>query len=144
MLSAEFDLPVDISELFPYINAISDDAKMFDKPVHIRFTFLRRMFALYPLKGVGAPFETLTEAQDITGKLIVYLNDLHEKKETITPNNTLYKPIPIIDILRVLPRTNCGICGFTTCMAFAASLSKGEVAASQCPELTLNGPANEE
>lgn len=136
MLSADFDLPVDVSELFPYINAALDDAKMYDNPMHIKFTFSGRMYVLYASKGMGTPFETLADAEGGVNRMIEYLNGLYRNRETITPNNKIYKPIAVIDVFKILPGTNCKSCGFATCLAFAAALSKGEVPYAQCPDLT--------
>ena len=41
----------------------------------------------------------------------------------------------LIQIYRLLPRTNCGKCGFATCMAFAVGLRVGDAELSQCPVL---------
>jgi len=40
-----------------------------------------------------------------------------------------------VAILRLLPGTNCRECGFATCLAFAAALSRGHTAVSRCPHL---------
>jgi len=45
------------------------------------------------------------------------------------------KEISPIDVYKLLPRTNCGECGFPNCMAFATKLVNGEVAAEDCKPL---------
>ena len=40
-----------------------------------------------------------------------------------------------MDILRLLPMTNCKACGYTTCMAYAAALREGEISPNDCPPL---------
>lgn len=45
-------------------------------------------------------------------------------------------PLSPIDLYRdVLPQTNCGECGFSTCMAFASMVVSEQYALSQCPYL---------
>ncbi len=39
----------------------------------------------------------------------------------------------MIEIYKKLPKTNCGKCGFATCMAFAMSVNKGGADLSGCP-----------
>ncbi len=39
----------------------------------------------------------------------------------------------IIDILKNTPKTNCGKCGYPTCMAFAASVASGSGNIDRCP-----------
>lgn len=104
-------------------------------PHHIKFSFDEKIWVLYPDNGVGAPFETREQAGDSIDRLIEFLNDLHARKDSINPDHDKYKPLPVLEIFKLLPRTNCGECGFPTCMAFAAALSKGEVSYIQCPGL---------
>jgi uncharacterized protein DUF3786/putative Fe-S cluster protein len=40
-----------------------------------------------------------------------------------------------IEIYKVLPRTNCGQCGISTCLAFAAAVIKQEKHLADCPHL---------
>ena len=41
-----------------------------------------------------------------------------------------------LQILKMLPRTNCGDCGVPTCMAFAMQLAQGKAELSQCPHVS--------
>jgi hypothetical protein len=46
-------------------------------------------------------------------------------------------PLSIVDLYsRVLPRTNCGDCGYSTCMAFASMVVSKKLPLSRCPYLT--------
>ena len=132
---AHFTLNADISELFPYINAVAEKAVYFEKPETIQFQFNGRRCALYPKKLIIGGFETRDQAIGFFDSLADFLNDLAEKKDTLTPNPKRFKPIPVMDIFKRLPRTNCKECGFPTCLAYAAALSKGEVLMDQCPAL---------
>jgi len=40
-----------------------------------------------------------------------------------------------MEILKLLPLTNCKICGYTTCMAYAAALREGEISLEACQPL---------
>lgn len=135
MLGASFKLDTDISVLFPYINAVLKDSRYFDTPHHIKFSFDEKIWVLYPDNGVGAPFGTMEQAGEGITRLIEFLNDLYERKDSINPDHEKYKPLPVLEIFKLLPRTNCGECGLPTCMAFAAGLSKGEASYDQCPGL---------
>jgi acetyl-CoA decarbonylase/synthase complex subunit gamma len=42
-------------------------------------------------------------------------------------------PLTALDIYKVLPKTNCGECGFPTCLAFAMQLAAKKVAMDACP-----------
>ena len=41
-----------------------------------------------------------------------------------------------IEILKLLPKTNCRECGDPTCMVFAARVAEGVKGAEDCPPLT--------
>jgi DNA-binding CsgD family transcriptional regulator/ArsR family metal-binding transcriptional regulator len=133
--SASFSLDQDVRSLFPYINALLDDALYYEEPEHVRFLFDGYRCFLYPNSVVAGLFDSKTAAEEFASRMISFLNDIHDQKDTIKPNYDQIKQIPIIDILRILPKTNCKECGFPTCMAFAAALVKGRAPAQACPGL---------
>ncbi|MFP3982560.1 MAG: DUF3786 domain-containing protein [Desulfurivibrionaceae bacterium] len=40
-----------------------------------------------------------------------------------------------LEVYKILPQTNCGKCYFSTCLAFAAAVIKGEAQLTDCPDL---------
>ena len=46
------------------------------------------------------------------------------------------KQMSPIEVYKLLPKTNCGKCGFPTCMAFAFKLVQGAVEVDKCPYLS--------
>lgn len=135
--SASFRLDQEVRHLFPYINATLDDALYYERPEHVRFTFNGYLCFLYPDLVAAHFFETKTAAKDFIAGLIDFLNDMEAQKKNIRPNYDQIKSIPIIDILKILPKTNCRKCGYLTCMAFAAAIMKGKAATDECPGLAL-------
>jgi ArsR family metal-binding transcriptional regulator len=138
---ATCNLDTDVSELFPFINAIVDDAKYYDKPHYIEFQLDGIRCALYPDNVATSFFEDRDQALRFINRLIDFLNDLEARTESLEPDHNTYKPVPVFEIFKLLPQTNCRECGFSACMAFAAALSKREIGSNQCPE--LNKPGNE-
>ncbi|MEW5800693.1 MAG: (Fe-S)-binding protein [bacterium] len=141
---AKFRLDTDVSELFPYINAVirqrSDshpfkNVRYFDKPHYIIFLLDGYHCALYPDRAITAPFHDRDEAVGFIQKLMDFLNDLFVKKDSIEPDYTKYQPPPVLEIYKQLPRTNCRECGFASCMAFAAALSSGQTDYNACPAM---------
>jgi ArsR family metal-binding transcriptional regulator len=132
---ARFRLDADVTVLFPYINAVSKNAKYFDKPHYIQFLLDEYRCALYPDYAVAAPFNDRDEAVAFIQKLLDFLNDLFIKKGSIEPDQTKYQPLPVLGIYKLLPKTNCAECGFATCMAFAAALSNGKSVPDHCPAI---------
>ena len=135
VLTADFRLDNDITEIFPYINAVVEGAQYYENPIFIRFEWNGKMCTLNSDNGYAVPFETHAEVETYVNSLIEFINDLYAKKDIIKPDNEKYKPVPVIDIYKILPGNNCGDCGFKACMAFAAALSKGDVQYNRCPDL---------
>ena len=44
-----------------------------------------------------------------------------------------------LEILQRTPKTNCGICGYPTCLAFAAAVTRAGAAITLCPYIDLQG-----
>lgn len=131
--SASFRLDQDVRPLFPYINAALDDAVYFEKPEHVRFLFEGYRCFLYPEVIAAHFFESELAAKEFIAGFMDFLNDIFDQRETIRPNFDQIKQVPIIEILKILPKTNCQQCGYSTCMAFAAGVTRGTVMADKCP-----------
>jgi len=138
---AQFRFDADVSELFPYINAVGENATYYESPHHIQFDLEGFQCALYPDHAVARVFENRAQALGFINRLIDFLNGLYQRRGHIELDHRRVKPVPAFEIFKLLPRTNCRECGFITCMAFAAALGKGETAHDRCPGLT--DPENE-
>lgn len=138
---AHFKLDADITRLFPYINAVVEDAIYYEKPHYIQFTLDGFLCALYSDSAVVGLFENMEKVLEFIKRLIDFLNDLHSRRDSIKPDFKKHKYIPILEIYKLLPRSNCRECGFPGCMAFSAALSRGKTDPFLCPE--LNNPINE-
>jgi ArsR family metal-binding transcriptional regulator len=124
-----------ISSIFPYVNAQNEQARYFENPHYIQFVINEKRCALYEDKVIIAPFKDRESVVEFINILMNYLNNLYENKDSILPNNKKYSNIPVLEIFKMLPRTNCKKCGFQSCMAFAASLGRRETQVSLCPDL---------
>ena len=47
-----------------------------------------------------------------------------------------------IQILKLLPKTNCKDCGVPTCLAFAMGLAQGKTSLEKCPHVSDEAKAN--
>jgi DNA-binding CsgD family transcriptional regulator/ArsR family metal-binding transcriptional regulator len=141
-VGAIFCFEKDISELFPYINAVAKEAELYELPKMIRFVFDGVYCVTYPERLMASPLEDKDHANKFREQISDFLNDIIENKNKITPKFKVFQNIPVTDILKLLPITNCKECGFKTCIAFAAMVSKQRVLPSKCPYVGL--PINEE
>jgi DNA-binding CsgD family transcriptional regulator/ArsR family metal-binding transcriptional regulator len=132
---AHFRLDSEVSALFPYINGVIPAAVMLEKPLFIRFMLDGFLCGLYPDHGVAALFEDRDQALEFLERLLAFLNDLNRRRDSLVPNYKIWNPVPVLDIFRILPRTNCRQCGYSSCLAFAAALSKQQTGPDCCPGL---------
>ena len=75
------------------------------------------------------------EAEKIIEWMKREINAAWEKRDKIEP---CYEGMPrpkIIEILKLLPKTNCKECGAPTCMVFSTQVAEGGKGTSDCPAL---------
>ncbi|MFZ5450664.1 MAG: (Fe-S)-binding protein [Thermodesulfobacteriota bacterium] len=131
---ATFD--VDISPVFPYLNAElggwdydrDNQALMLKLSAGKGFTLQRHEIAI---KGA----RDITESRALLEWIKGQINQVYEHRDSITPRHTAQAGLKVMDILRLLPMTNCKLCGYATCMAYAAALREGEISLNDCPPL---------
>jgi len=132
---AHFRLNGDISALFPYINAVAEGATFYEKPVFIKFNLGGFLCGLHPTSGSAGLFENYPQSCEFLDRLVAFLNEIHQRKGSIKPNPKTHRNAPILEIFKLLPGSNCSECGYPSCMAFAAALSRQEAHPSQCSGL---------
>ena len=134
-MMAGFEFSMNIEFLFPYINAVVKKAQLYEKPSYVRFGFDRTLCVLYPDRGIASPFDDNEDAKDFIVRLMAFLNDILHRKDQITPRYKFFSQAAVTQILKLLPQTNCNDCGFKTCMAFAAMLSRQQTLPTRCPHI---------
>lgn len=133
--NALITMPNDISEVFPYLNAISDRIWYDHENNILIWREETQTYAMHPREIRISQVPDLSSAREIAGEIISRINRVWGEREKITPRYTERKPPSVIEILKRLPQTNCKLCGYLTCMAFAADLSQGKVLIENCPPL---------
>jgi ArsR family metal-binding transcriptional regulator len=69
------------------------------------------------------------------------INDVWDKRDTITPRFQGMPRPQVIQILKYLPKTNCRDCGEPTCMVFATLVAEGVKDSNDCPSLSPTAKA---
>lgn len=134
-----FKLDEEILHLFPYILAVKKDAVHFVNPECLQFKHDNYYTAIYPPDCVVARFfESKRDANIFINSLIVFFKDLKKKKERIKPQFKRYQRLQVLEILRLLPGTNCRQCGFQSCTAFAAAVSHRKISLDTCTQLPVS------
>ncbi len=75
------------------------------------------------------------EAEKIIEWLKREINMVWEKRAEIEPSYESASRPSIMEILKLLPKTNCKECGQLTCMVFASMVAEGAKSPEDCPPL---------
>jgi len=130
-------LDQDISEVLPYLNAVLGGFEYFKDPPAVTFKMHGKIIAVHSRKiAVNALKD---EATKILGWLKTEINEAWQKREDTEPS---YEGAPrpgVLEILKLLPKTNCRECGQPTCMVFAVLVSQGVKGPEDCPPLAEDG-----
>lgn len=126
----------DISEVIPYLNTVFEGFQYTKEPRSVSFRLNGKLVVVHPRKiCVSAPGNRV-DAQNISEWLREKINDIWERKDQIQPRFENPSSPKVLEILRFLPKTNCGLCGEKTCTVFAAKVSKGDRGPRDCTPLT--------
>lgn len=136
-MMASFNLDSSVAFLFPYLNAVADQARLFENPSFIRFMFNDVCCALYPLKCIVSPFDDREHVRAFVEEFINFINEMIAGHHNIIPNHKYFTTTSVVDILKILPQTNCRECGFASCVAFAGMLSIRRTQPVRCPYIGL-------
>jgi len=136
---ALLSLEGDISAVMPYLNALMDNPR-YDHDNHI--LILResdQAYAIRPREINIARADDWQQAQELATGIVDKINSTWQERNSITPRLSEKKIPAVINIFKLLPKTNCKECGYATCLAFAADLVQGMVFPENCPPLSEEG-----
>jgi ArsR family metal-binding transcriptional regulator len=126
----------DISEALPYLNALLGGTEYFHDPPEVMFHHYGKIIKVGAREIAINALEDEDEAERVLSWLKDQINEAWEQCHSITPKYEGRKKPMIIEILKLLPRTNCKKCGRATCTVFAAQVAEGGLGPEHCSELT--------
>jgi ArsR family metal-binding transcriptional regulator len=126
----------DISPSFPYVNAELGGWD-YDQTNQVLLLKLSngKWITLHSHKIAIRGIRDLEEAQALLTWIQTQINDIYDRRDQITPRYVSQAGLKIMEILKLLPMTNCKACGYPTCMAYAAAIREGEIRLEDCPPL---------
>jgi len=125
----------DVSEALPYLNAVLGGTQYFVDPPAVMFHHQGKIIRVGAREIAINALKDEEEADRILEWMKNEINQAWKDREGITPCYAGRAKPKLLEILRLLPRTNCGKCGRPTCMAFAALVVEGGRGQEHCPEL---------
>jgi ArsR family metal-binding transcriptional regulator len=79
--------------------------------------------------------DDLPKSRELVSEIVERLNSVWRHRERITPCFTEKARPSVMDIFRLLPKTNCKRCGYSTCLVYATDLVEGKTRLECCPIL---------
>jgi len=134
--NAKARLDADIGEALAYLNAALAGAKLHAAAGVLVWRDGQRSYAFRPREIAAAPVRDLDEARAAVARAVEIVNDVWRRRGEIRPDFSARQPPALLEIFKLLPRTNCGACGRSTCMAFATDLRESAADLAACEPLT--------
>lgn len=128
-------LDQDVAEALPYLNATLGGFEYLRDPPAVTFRVHGKIIAIHPRQIAVNALKNEEEAEKILQWLRREINEAWEKRGEIKPRYEGSPKPKVLEILKLLPRSNCRECGQPTCMVFATLVVQGAKGPEDCPPL---------
>lgn len=128
-------LDQDVGPALPYLNASLGGFEYIRQPPSVTFRSQGKLITVHARKIAVNALKDEEEARKIVAWLVREINTAWERRDDIEP---CFEGMPrpgMIDILKLLPKTNCRACGAPTCLVFATQVAEGAKDQEDCPVL---------
>ena len=115
----------DVGAALPYLNAFLGGHTYTSDPPSVSFKIQGKLITVHSNKIAINALKDEEEATKIIEWIKQEINAAWENRHEIEPNFRSAPKPKIIEILKLLPKTNCGECGQITCMVFAVLMADG-------------------
>ena len=129
-------LEQNIGVAIPYLNAVLGGYIYINEPPSVAFRNQGKLISVHVDHIAINALQDADEARKILLWLQQEINDAWERRAEITPSFKAAPRPQVLQILRLLPKTNCKKCGQPTCMVFATMAAEGGKDAEHCPSLS--------
>ncbi len=128
-------LEQDISAVLPYLNSVLGGFEYLKDPAALTLRAQGKLITIHGRKIAINALRDETEADKILAWLKREINTAWNNRDSIEPSYEGAPKPKLIEILKLLPRTNCGECGEPTCMVFAARMAEDAKDPEDCPPM---------
>lgn len=135
-------LDEDITEVIPYLNAVLGGFQYLKDPPSVSFKVHGKLIAVHPRMICVNALRDEYEGGKIIEWLRQEINDTWERRGEIGPRFEAAPKPKVIEILKLLPKTNCQECGQPTCMVFATQVAEGGKGPEACPQISEDNKKN--
>lgn len=128
-------LEEDVGEALPYLNAFLGGHSFTGDPPSVTFKVHGKLITIHSKKIAINALKDEEEATKIIEWLKREINSVWENRGEIEPSFESALTPKLIEILKLLPKTNCRECGQNTCMVFATLMVDSVKGHEDCPAL---------
>jgi ArsR family metal-binding transcriptional regulator len=128
-------LPVDIKEVLPYLNAVFKNGTYFSDGPVFSWRLDDHKVGVWHDRIAADHLESREQAKQVIDRLVGIVNDVWERRAEIEPDSVTHENLQPLELYRLLPKTNCKVCGQSSCFNFALKLAAGLLELRQCEPL---------
>ncbi len=129
-------LAEDISEVLPYLNTAMGGGDYVKSPPALTLRIHGKLITLHAREIFVNALSDEGEAVKILEWLKKEVNETWENRGQIEPTFDAAPRPQWLQILKLLPKTNCGKCQEPTCTVFSLKAADGIKGADDCPEMS--------
>ena len=126
-----------ISDVLPYLNTVLRGHQYITEPPSLTLKFNGKLITIYSKEIAINIVKDTAEADNILEWLKQEINETWKRRDQIKPSFWVAQKPGILNILKLLPKTNCKECGRPTCMVFALLVTEGKKGPEDCPQLDV-------
>lgn len=141
-IRAIYRLEGDIADLLPYLASDKPGSSYNEDKGVVTFKYGLSIVSIASDGTVAmTQLKNEKEGEEKLRHVIEWIETVESRKEEIDPGAYRRREkTSAVDVVRFLPLTNCGKCGWPTCLAYALNLVSGNADIADCP--WLNDPEN--
>jgi len=133
--AARAHLACDISDVLPFLNATLRGAVYLPQAQALTWKKAGHSIAFHACEIAVSNVEDREEAQTELKGVIDLVTRAWEQRSEITPSSVpRQRPAPMA-LYKLLPQTNCHLCGERSCYYFALKLATSQKRLAECPVL---------
>ncbi len=125
----------DVREVLPYLNTVLGGFVYTKEPPTLMIKNYGKLITIHPQKIAVNALSDQNEAEKIVAWLQREINETWERRHEIEPSTESMKQPVLMEVLKLLPKSNCKQCNELTCMVFASRVLEGSKDQNDCPPI---------
>jgi ArsR family metal-binding transcriptional regulator len=126
----------DVGAVLPYLNTVLGGFSYLNEPPALTLKSSGKLITVHSRKIAVNALQDEEQAEKIVSWLQREINSAWENRADIEPSVEGQKQPALLEVLKLLPKTNCKECGEPTCMVFAVRVIEGAKNHTNCPALS--------